>query len=138
MPNFTQGTDLGDVLAHPVYNDTLVPPAGPYRTTYNNLRRTSTGLSDNDATADRLRTHIEAYNSNLDKLLSLANLTATAENLKIPYISAAGVLTLDKLTVESITVLDGKQNTGVVYGGSLEAMDGGIGLSGTTWDGGTY
>jgi hypothetical protein len=138
MPNFTQGTDLGDVLAHPAYNDTLAPPAGPYRITYNGLRRTSTGLSDNDETADTLRTHIEAYNFNLDQLLSSDNLTATAENLKIPYINAAGVITLDKLVVDSITVLDGKQSTGLVYGGSLEAMDGTVGLTGTSWDGGSY
>jgi hypothetical protein len=135
MPNFTQGTDLGDLLGHPSSGDTLVPLTGPYRTTYNGLRRTSNGVTDNDANADSLRLHIQAYNNNLDRLLSLGNLTATGQNLKIPYINASGVITLNQVTVNSIKVLDGKLNEGRFYGGSLETS---LPLSGTTWDGGTY
>ena len=135
MPNFTQGTDLGNVLGHPSSNDTLVPLTGPYRTTYNGLRRTSSGVTDNDATADSLRLHIQSYNNNLDRLLALGNLTSTAQPLKIPYINGAGVFTLNRLTVGSIKVLDGKLNEGRLYGGSLEDS---LPLSGNSWDGGTY
>ena len=135
MPNFTQGTDLGDLLGHPSSNDSLLPLTGPYRTTYNGLRRTSTGNTDNDATADSLRLHIQSYNNNLDKLLAVGNLTATGQNLRIPYINAAGVFTLNKLAVNSITVLNGTLNQGTLYGGSLEDS---LPLTGTTWDGGTY
>jgi hypothetical protein len=135
MPNFTQGSDLGDLLGHPSSNDSLLPLTGPYRTTYNGLRRTSTGNTDNDATADSLRVHVHSYNNNLDKLLAVGNLTATGQNLRIPYINAAGVFTLNKLTVNSITVLNGTLNQGTLYGGSLEDS---LPLTGTTWDGGTY
>ena len=138
MPNFSQGVDLGDILGHPSSNDTLVAPAGPYRTTYNGLRRTSSGLTDNDTTADSLRLHIDSYNYNLDKTLSVFNLTATGQSLKIPFIDALGTITLNKLRVTSINVLEGVLNEGVTYGGSLESMDGTAGLSGTSWDGGTY
>ena len=119
MANYPNGKDTGTVGSHPSFLDAFVDLVGPYRKTYNGLKRTSFGEYSNDSSADTLLTHITNYNYNLDKLLTLENVSVDNLPNRIPVRNSAGDLFATRFVATEL-VLNGDLSGGNIDGGSID------------------
>jgi hypothetical protein len=132
MANYINGKDIGTLTAAPSYLDTFNPLVGPFRETYNGLRRTSTGTTAYDETADNILTHINNYNQNLDKILTRENAAVDFLPNTLVLRDANGDIKVKTLRAENITIInqddddDGGPptlNIGRIDGGRLEILE---------------
>lgn len=132
MANYSNGTDTGTIGAHPSYLDTFNNSIGPFRQTYNGLRRTSSGVTAYDETADTILTHINNYNQNLDKILTEDNSSVQTVPNTVVLRDANGDAFVRTLFVRSLTFLepiggedpdDPITTIPLINGGRLEAND---------------
>lgn len=122
MANYQNGKDNGTLGAHPSFLDAFIDLVGPYRDTYNGLKRTSFGYFSNDETADSLLTHITNYNNNLDKLLTVENTSVVSLGNRIPVRNNDGDLFARRF-VGADLVLTGSITLPRIDGGTLEEME---------------
>jgi hypothetical protein len=124
MANYSNGKDTGSIGAHPSYLDSFNSSLGPYRETYNGLRRTSSGLTAYDDTADNIITHINNYNANLDKILTIDNASVDPDGSTIVLRNADGDGYFNNLTVAALTIVsNGNTPAGRIDGGRLEDLE---------------
>jgi hypothetical protein len=116
MANYFPGTDQGNFLSSPDYQDTFQLNIGPYSITYNGLLRPNTGIVEGDGTADSLRTAFNKVLSNLDITLTSENASITPEPLKLVVRAADGSINVGQLNATSIS-LSG-DFSGRIYGGT--------------------
>jgi hypothetical protein len=118
MANYSSGTDAGNVLGHPSYQDSFTLSVGPYARTYNLLNRVNTGTFDQDPSADNVLVAFQKLLANMDVTLTATDATVAATALKLVLRDAAGVINVGVLNATAVNLSAGN-STGVLDGGTF-------------------